>query len=68
MNNITIAEIIITHGKNRYKANIESNQIHWSVLLWGWWPNGGDIPSYRWEKVDNVPKEVEEELENWRNR
>ena len=55
----TVCEKTIAFGKQRWRVNSKGQ---WSVLMWGWWPDGGNYPSYRWERVDNdkVPKEVKE--------
>ncbi len=66
---MTTSEIIISHGKNKYRVNLTFREPHWLALMWGWWPDGGNTPSYRWQRVETVPEEVEEELKKWiRNR
>ena len=56
-----ISEIIISQGRNRYKVNLQGEPI-WFALMWGWWPDGGNTPSCRWQKVESVPIEVDEEF------
>ncbi len=55
-----VSEIVITQGKSQYKVNLQGTSI-WYALMWGWWPNGGSTPSYRWQRVESVPKRIEEE-------
>lgn len=33
---------------------------HWSVLMFGWWPDSNGTPSYRWQYVEKakVPAEL----------
>lgn len=52
-----ICERTISLGKNRYRIHSDGS---WSSLHWGWYPNGGDRPSYRWMSIpkDKVPEEV----------
>jgi len=47
----------IAHGKNTYRVDSMGN---WSVLMWGWWSNGGSRPSWRWGSIptDKVPDDV----------
>lgn len=57
MNMVEVCEKTITYGKQRYRVNSLGE---WSTLMWGWWPDGGDYPSYRMVAIDKkkVPKEV----------
>ena len=55
------SEIIISQGRNQYRVNLQGEPI-WFALMWGWWPNGGEIPSSRWQRIKSIPKEVEEEF------
>ena len=60
-----LSEIIISHGKNKYRVNLSFPKPHWLALMWGWWPDSGSTPSFRWQSVENVPEEVEKELKKW---
>ena len=53
----TLNAIMINHGQNRYRVFAVGK---WEVLMWGWWPDSGDAPSYRWRpiSVEKVPKAV----------
>ena len=46
----------ISYGKARFRVTGSV----WEVLMWGWWPDGGSRPSYRWRMIpaDRVPPEV----------
>ena len=55
----TICEKTIAYGKQRWRV---SSSGKWSVMMWGWWSDGGGHPSYRWVGIESakVPKEVKE--------
>lgn len=48
-------------------ASVKYGEQHWQrsggryfVVMWGWWPNGGERPSSRWVEVEDhrVPAAV----------
>ncbi len=57
MNGATVCERTIAYGKQRWRVNSNNE---WSVLMWGWWPESNQYPSWRWQYIDSnkVPKEV----------
>lgn len=60
-----VSEITISQGRNQYKVNLQGEPT-WFVLMWGWWPDRGNIPSSRWQRIESVPKEVEEDFQKLR--
>ena len=54
-----VCEKTIAHGKNRYKVSSDNK---WSVLMWGWYPDSKETPSYRWTNIlkEQVPKVVKD--------
>jgi len=55
----TICERTIDYGHQHWRVDSSGN---WMVLMWGWWPDSNDRPSWRWEHVPTkkVPREVKE--------
>lgn len=52
-----VCERTIALGRNRYRVDDNGS---WTVLMWGWWPDSNELPSYRWRPIpeDSVPDEV----------
>lgn len=52
-----VCEKTIRWGRNLYRVNINGN---WQTLMWGWWPDSNDRPSYRWMPIplSDIPAEV----------
>lgn len=57
-----VCEKTIAYGKNRYRVSSNGN---WKVLMWGCWPHGNGIPSYKWAGIpaEKVPKVVQSALD-----
>lgn len=60
-----ISEIIVYHGKDKYRVNLSFREPHWLALMWGWEPDE-NAPSWRWRRVESVPEEVEKEFKRWK--
>ncbi len=52
-----LVEKTIALGRNLFRIDFAGN---WQVLMWGWWPDSGERPSYRWQSIEaeRVPYEV----------
>jgi hypothetical protein len=60
-NQAVVCERTVAYGEQRWRVDSQGN---WSTLMWGWWPQGGSVPAYRWVPIENgkVPQEVKEAL------
>jgi hypothetical protein len=59
-----LTQMIFKHGTEKFMVTL-GDPPKWFALLWGWWPDGGDIPSYRWMPSEHIPNIVIKDFEKW---